>query len=533
MERSERKSSNLLVQGSILAIASLIVRLIGLVYRIPLVNILGNEGNGYYSAAYTVYSFLLIISSYGFPAAISKIVANRLSMHRYREANQIFKAGLVLGFLIGVVFTSILYFGAKEIALLMGLAGADVAIKGLAPALFIFSLMSVFRGYFQGMNTMMPTAISQVIEQVFNAIFSLVFATLLLQKGLQYGAAGSSLGTGTGALFALLFLVFIYYISRPMIQRSIEHDQHAIEGNMISFWKIILMTSVPMVLGTSAFHLTNLVDSSMFNHALSLHKYSEMQVRSLYGILEGKYKILITLPVSLASAMSTAVIPSITASMVRQDYKLLRSKIDLAIRTVLIITIPAAMGIFLLAKPILLLLFTDLTYIDVTVSILKLGTISIVLFALSTISIGILQGLDYLKLPIRHALISLFVKVVFNILLLFVLNTNLYGMVITNIIFAACSAYLNFRSVKKLAGIQINQYKTLMAPTMSALIMGGFILLGYKLLSLLSNSHAMVLVIIPFAMVVYGVCLIILKAFSKEELEQMPFGNKLTRFIRS
>ncbi len=533
MEGSRRKSSNLLVQGSILAIASLIVRLIGLLYRIPLVNILEDEGTGYYGVAYNVYSFLLIISSYGFPAAISKIVASRLTMHRYREANQIFKAGLVLGLVIGLVFTSILYFGSTEIAILMGLPGANIAIKGLAPALFIFSVMSVFRGYFQGMNTMMPTAISQIIEQVFNAIFSIVFATLLLQSGLEYGAAGSSLGTGTGALFALIFLIFIYYLSRPMIHRSIEHDKHPQEGNLFGFWKIILMTSVPMVLGTSAFHLTNLVDSSMFNHALSFHGYSDVQVGSLSGILEGKYKILVTLPVAIASAMSTAAIPSITASMVRKDNQLLQSKIDLAIRTVLMITIPATVGLFLLAKPILLLLFTDITYIEVTVSILQLGTLSIVLFALSTISIGILQGLDHLGIPIRHALISLLIKVVFNLLFLFLINMNLYGMVLTNIIFAGCSAYLNFRSVKKLAGIQLNVYKTVIAPVMSSLIMGGFILIGYKLLLMISKAHAMVLLIIPFAVVIYGVCLLVFKAFTKEELEQIPFGNKLTRFMRS
>lgn len=532
MPSKNLKRNNLIMQGSILAIASLIVRLIGLFYRIPLVNILTDEGSGYYGSAYDIYSFLLIISSYGFPAAISKIISARITVKKHKEAHIIFKSSLVLAVLIGGFFSGILYFGAESLANFIVVPGAKIALQGLAPALFIFSFMSVFRGYYQGMNTMVPTAISQIIEQIFNAIFSIVLAMLLLERGFEYGAAGSSLGTGVGALFGTIFLVYLYFAMRPLIHKKCANDPHQLEsGNITYYWKLLLMTSIPMVIGTSAFHLTNLVDMVMFNKALAYHQYSESQIATLYGILSGKYKILITLPVSVAAAMATASIPSITKSLVLKDHNIVIKKVDLAIRSVLIVSIPSTVGIFVLARPILELLFTNLQYIEVTTSILKLGSISVVLFGLSTISIGLLQGLDLLTIPVKNSLISLGIKVIFNILLLYVLNTHLYGAVITNIIFAGVSALLNFNAVKKHLSLKVNTYKTIIAPTIASLIMGGGTVVLFSLFRLKLTSDLSIILVLPIAMLIYFISLLKLKIFDKDELDAIPFGKKIKRFI--
>lgn len=525
-------SNNLILQGSILAIASLIVRLIGLFYRIPLVNILGDEGSGYYSAAFDIYSFMLIISSYGFPAAISKVVASRIVVHKYQEAHHIFRSALMLSILIGTFFSVGLFFCAPLFADFINQPKAYVALQGLAPALFIFSFMSVFRGYYQGMNTMVPTAISQVIEQVFNALFSIILSMLLVTKGVEYGAAGSSLGTGIGALSATLFLLYLYYMYRPQILKKLEQDQHHKEKNHVfHYWQLLLMTSVPMVIGTSAFHLTNVVDLIMFSKALHFHGYSDEQIGTLNGLLGGKYKILITLPVSLASAMATASIPSITKSVTLGDKKLIIKKVDLSIRTVMMISIPSMVGLYVLARPILELLFTNLEYIQITAAILQIGTLSIVLFGLSTISIGLLQGLNLLNLPVKHALISMFIKVLFNILFLYIFNWNLYGAVITNIIFAGTSAWLNFGSVRKHLSLRIDMYKTIIAPLAASLIMGGVCLILFKVLTLKFSSDLSVVITLPIAMVTYAISLLKLKIFDEDELNSIPYGRFFKRFI--
>jgi len=529
---SSDNKNNLMLQGSILAAASLIVRLIGLLYRIPLVNILTDEGSGYYANAYTLYSFMLIISSYGFPAAISKIIAVRVTQKKYKEAHIVFKSSLVLAVFIGAAFSCLLFFGAEWYANFIGLPKIKIALQGLAPALFIFSFMSVFRGYYQGMNTMVPTAISQIIEQIFNAVFSIVLAMLLLKQGFEYGAAGSSLGTGIGALSGAIFLVFLYFVMRPKIKKKCELDHHPLEsGNITYYWKLLLMTSIPMLIGTSAFHLTGLVDMIMFNKALVYHGYSELQIAQLGGILEGKYKVLITLPVSIAAAMATASIPSITKSLVLKDHNTVMKKVDLAIRSVLMISIPAMVGIFVLAQPILELLFTNLDYIDVTTRILQLGSVSIVLFGLSTISIGLLQGLNLLIIPVKNSLISLVIKILFNIVLLYVLNTNLYGAVITNIIFAATSAYLNFRAVRKHLDLKVDVYKTIIAPSIASLIMGGVAIVLFSLFRLKFSSDLSVLFVIPIVIIVYGISVLKLKMFDEDELRSIPFGNKIKRFL--
>lgn len=525
-------SNNLIMQGSILAIASLIVRLIGLFYRIPLVNVLGDEGSGYYSTAYDLYSFMLIVSSYGFPAAISKVVATRIVQRKYKEAHKIFQSALFLALLIGIVFSAGLFFGAHLFANYINQPKAFLAIQGLAPALFIFSFMSVFRGYYQGMNTMIPTAISQIIEQVFNAIFSIVLSMILVKRGVEYGAAGSSLGTAIGALSATFFLIYLYYGYRPIILKKVNKDHAEMESNHIfHFWQLLLMTSVPMVIGTSAFHLTNVVDLIMFSKALHFHGYSDAQIGTLNGLLGGKYKLLITLPVSLASAMATASIPSITKSLTLGDHKLIIKKVDLSVRTVLMISIPSMVGLYVLAKPILELLFTNLEYIDITASTLQLGTVSIVLFGLSTISIGLLQGLNLLNVPVKHALISMLIKVLFNVLFLYIFNWNLYGAVITNIIFAGSSAWLNFGAVRKHLDLKIDVYKTVLAPLIASLIMGGFCLIFFRLFLLKLSSDLSVVLVMPIAMVVYAVSLLKLKIFDEDELNSIPFGSKIKRFL--
>ncbi len=530
MSKSEK--NNLVLQGSILAIASLLVRLIGMLYRIPLVNILGDDGSGMYAAAYTVYAYMLVVSSYGFPAAVSKMVSARLAKNKYKEAHTVFRTTLVLATGIGLISSSILYFGAGWFTAFIEMPSAKLALQGLAPALFIFSFMSVFRGYFQGMNTMVPTAISQIVEQIFNAAFSLILAHFLLSKGLEYGAAGSSLGTASGALASMIFLVFVYYMMRPLIHKKCKDDLHLLDnGSIMYYWKMLGLTALPIIIGTSTFHLANFVDMIMFNKALAFHGYSSNRIEVAYGILEGKYKILITLPVSIATAMATASIPSVTRSLVLKDKHLIHKKVDLAIRSVLIVAFPAMVGLYVLAEPILALLFTNLDNLKLTTEILKLGTLSVPLFAMSTISIGLLQGLDKLNLPVVHSLISLAVKVLFNIVLLFVFNMHLYGAVITNIIFAGTSAFLNFRSVRRYIGLEVNLYRTIFAPVLASLIMGGITIAGYSLLTLKLGGDLSTILVLPLAVLSYGISLLKLKAFTEEEIISLPMGSKLKRFI--
>lgn len=533
VKQRNRRGSNLAVQGAILALAGIIVRLIGFAYRIPLRNILGDEAQGCYSKAFVIYSFGLIISSYGLPAAISKIVSARIAVKKYKEAHKVFISALGVALVVGTISASIMYFGATFFEKLVYSANSRYAIRALAPTLLIFSIMAVIRGYFQGMNTMIPTAISQIVEQIFNAIFSILMASLLLSQGYGLAAAGGTMGTGFGAAAGLLTLVAIYMMSRNMLRKRMRRDQHEDLGiTHLSISKLILMTSIPIIIGSATFHITNLLDMIMINDAFRFHGFERAYADKMYGVLTGQYKIIVTLPISIASALAAATIPSITTSKVLKDTQQMIKKINLAIRFTMFVAIPACIGMFVLAKPILSMLFTENPSLDLSTKLLMIGSISVVFFSLSTISIGILQGIDKLKIPVINSVKSLVIKMIFNVILLYVFNTNLYGAVITNIIFALSSAYFNMSSIRKYTHIRFDIKKTYVIPAISALLMGAICHVTYTTIIFLKGGNTLAtLFAIAIGAMTYLILLIKLKGVNKTELRAMPKGEKVVAIL--
>ena len=211
-----KNKTNFLVQGSILAIAGILVRVIGIIYRVPVNNIIGEAGITYYGVAYDVYSLFLLISSMSMPIAVSKIVSAKVAKGEIKNAYRAFAGALAIGVAIGLIIFSIVFFGADMFATLWKYPSAAPAIKVLSPVLFIMCVLGVLRGLFQGLGTMIPTAISQVLEQIANAVVSIVGAMYLFKAGKDsaqaaaFGAAGSTLGTLAGAAVALIFLSFVF-----------------------------------------------------------------------------------------------------------------------------------------------------------------------------------------------------------------------------------------------------------------------------------------------------------------------------------
>lgn len=209
-DKNRRRASSVVLQGSILAAAALISRVIGFLYKIPLANILTDEGNGYYANAATIYSFFLVLSTFSFPIAISKLIAEKNATKQYHESQVIFKSAIMLAVFLSIICSLLVWFVSEFLAQLMGTDKNIMPIRAVIPSLLFFSVLAVIRGYFQGMNYMMPTAISQIIEQMFNLTFSLLLASIMIPLGVEYAAVGGTLGTGIGALAALLLMIFIY-----------------------------------------------------------------------------------------------------------------------------------------------------------------------------------------------------------------------------------------------------------------------------------------------------------------------------------
>ncbi|MGL4735932.1 MAG: putative polysaccharide biosynthesis protein [Cellulosilyticaceae bacterium] len=284
MKRKVTKQS--VMKGAmILAIASVLSKIIGMLYTIPLTQTLGDEGNAIYGDAFNVYIILITISAVGVPSAISKLVSERVAVGAYKDANRVFKIAMAYTGILGVVLSLVLWFGAEQISLLMTDSTLrTMPLKALAPTVVVVSLMAVIRGYFQGMNTMTPTAISQVIEQIFNAAFSIILANMLIKNGIQAAATGSTLGTGIGAVAGFLVLFFVYYRMQPGIKRKIRRSAEYEYQSSRQILKIILVTVIPIVVSTCIFSIMTTIDTTMLYYWLpdSLNK---LQQKDMLDIL--------------------------------------------------------------------------------------------------------------------------------------------------------------------------------------------------------------------------------------------------------
>ena len=275
-----KKANGFLMQAGILAAAGIVVRLIGILYRSPLVAIIGDEGNGYYNTAYNIYTIILLISSYSIPSAISKVIAARLAKREYRNAQKIFSCSFIYVMITGGIGSLLCFFGAD---LFVGQNSAAV-LRVFAPTIFLSGLLGVLRGYFQAHRTMLQTSFSQILEQILNAVVSLLAAYLLMGIAAEqsettqaiYGAVGSALGTGSGVLIALVFMWLIYLLNRPAIKKRVEKDKTKEELGYGETFKIIIMMVTPVVLSTFIYNL-NTVSNLKFIRKLC--RFSEVILR--------------------------------------------------------------------------------------------------------------------------------------------------------------------------------------------------------------------------------------------------------------
>lgn len=552
---TDKRENQFLIQGSILAAASLIVRIIGLIYRIPMTRIIGDEGMGLYTIAYELYSITLILSSYSLPTAVSKLVAAKNSNREYRNSFRIFITAMVFALVVGLIASLVLFIGADFFATVVNNdPNAVLPIKVLAPTLFVFSIMGVFRGFYQGKNTMIPTAISQVIEQIVNAVVSVLAAYLLMKNNsaseniAAYGAAGGTLGTLVGAIAGLVFLWFVYVIYRPVLKKQLKADRNHYMDSYTDILKMLFVTISPIILSQTVYHISGAVDNALFTNLMASKTvtgfdstvfantvpgsiYSAENIRILIGIYSNKYRNLSNIPVAIATAIGAATITSISAAKARGMDGVIRYKTHVAVKFNMIIAIPSAVGMGVLAYPILQLLFPGSHQLDA--NYLRLGAIAIVFYSLSTVTTSILQGINRLQTPVINSAISLGFHVALVFLLLKYTSLSGYALVIGNVTFALIVCVLNWLSLEKYLNYRQEIIKTFVIPSVSSGLMGVAIFFIHKGLYLWTSSNAFATVVsILAAVIIYFALLIFMKGVEEEELENLPRGDLIIRFLR-
>lgn len=506
-------------QASILVIAVVFVRFIGFLYRVPLTNIIGDEGNGIYSRSYNIYTFFLILSSAGLPSAISKMISERLISKQYRNAHQIFKISLVFSGIIGLVFGICLWFGAEFISNFLHSEDSYLSMRTLAPTIFIVAIMSSFRGYYQGMRNTIPTAISQILEQIFNAIFSVYLAYIFIEISVAHGAAGGTAGTGIGALIGLISILCIYLLVRSSIQKKVRKDDNAYgyEKNA-SILKELIYTAFPIIFGTAIFSMTNFIDMKMVSEILiSTNKYTLNQIDALYGQLTGKYVVLITLPVSIASALGTTIIPNIAGEYKLNKLNKVNKKINLALKYAMIFSVPASMGFAILGKEILLFLFPKYPEGGI---LIQVGALSVIFLALTQISTGILQGIGKLYIPVISASIGSLIKIPINYFLIKIEYINVIGAVVSTTVCYIVASIISMYYVCKVTKVSINYSIVFFKPILASIVMGMCSYIFYYTIYFLTKSNSISLVLsIIVSSIVYFVYMLIIKGIDEKDLK--------------
>lgn len=540
----KKAGSNFIIQGSILAIAGIIVRLIGMLYRIPLANYIGDEGNGYYSAAYNIYSIMLILSSYSLPVAVSKMVSARLARGQYRNARKILRAALFYATIVGGVGFCALWFGSGFFAEhVIKMPYSAYALKVLAPTVWIMAYLGVLRGFFQGHSTMVPTAVSQIFEQIVNAVISLLAAKSLFDLGVKsnlvygsteysyaFGAAGGALGTGAGALTALILFVGLYLMYRPKMKRRIRKEQGTSAESYGMITSTLFLTVVPIIVSSSLYNSSTVIDNVLFGQIMTGLGEAK-QIASQWGIYSGKYHLLFNIPVAVANSLSSSLIPALSRAVAEKDRKQTLNRIASAIRFSMIIAIPSAVGLAVLAAPISNLLFPGRDNTDL-VKMTCYGSSAVVVYSLSTVTNAVLQGINRMKTPIRNAGISLVLHTVILFVMLRYLHMGIYGVLYANILFALFICILNARSIARFKRYRQEVKKTFLIPMVASAVMGaaafGVYRAAYRVFGNLISTGISVLV----AVAVYFVLLILLKGVDAQELRSMPGGTRLSGLAR-
>lgn len=535
----KKNSTSFLVQGSILAMASLISRVIGLIYRIPLTAIIGDAGNNYYGTAFKIYNILLIISSYSLPLAVSKLVSANISKGRRRNVYRILKCALIFGAVSGTIAALILYFGSEFITTTMMRTPLSIfAVRTLVPVLIIVALLGVMRGFFQGLGTMMPSAVSQIIEQIANAVVSVWAAYVLFAFGSRagallgdpenyaaaYGAAGGTIGTGVGALVALLFSAFVMVIFLGAFKKTMKKERKADVDSYSSITHMLILTIIPVLLSSTIYNCNTLIDEAVFKNIAYFQGYAESQFGTWNGIYSGKYQVLINVPLAIASSLAASSVPALTAAYAGGRRGEAKKQIATATRFVMVIAFPCAVGMGVLASPILQLLFGDSTKIGARM--LQVGAPAIIVFSLSTLTNGLLQGMNRMKEPIKNAVIALILHLFVLIGLMFGLDLNIFAVVIANTVFGFLMCLFNAHSIKKYSGYRQEIRRTFFIPAIAAVGMGGAVWLIYQLfLYLLRSNTIATLFAIFIGIIVYAALLLLMKGLTEQEILRFPKGR--------
>lgn len=536
------------IQGAaVLAAAGLLVKVLGAIFKIPLGNMIGADGMAYYSPAYYVYSFFLVLATAGIPVAISRMVSERVSFGKFGEAHRVFKISRTLMTIIGSLSFLIVFFGAELLSGMFNMPEAALAMRAISPALIFVPVMAAYRGYFQGMQDMGPTAVSQVIEQVFRVVVGLSLAWFFFKSAQslgvasryspqESGAAGATLGAAAGAIGGLLVMLIVYALNKSRIKSRIARQKKGMRASRessTSILKKIAVIAIPITIGASIMPLVNMIDVAVVVNRLQASGWDAAVAKGMYGQLSSFAGSLINFPQVLTQAVAMSLVPLVAAAFKQRDMAYLQENVENGLRMSLILGMPCAFGLFALAEPILVLLYPAQKASAISAApCLMVLSVGVVFLAAQQTLTSVLQGVGKQMIPVCNLGIGIIVKIVITWILTGIPAINILGAATGTVTAYLIAAILNIRAVRKYTGTRFDLGITVVKPFISSGVMAVCAWGLYRLLDVvLGGSRFATVLAILFAVVIYGVMVFVTRTITKEELSKMPKGDKIVRLL--
>ena len=547
MSKKKKISGSFAMQATVLVVASIVSKLIGMAYNIPFANILSDEGNGYYGAAQTVYALILLIATFSIPAAVSKIMAEKIEKGEFRNVKRIFYVAVFYVLVVGGIAAVIAYVGAPYFVT----ENSVLSLRVLAPTIFLSGFLSVYRGYFQAYGNMVPTAVSQIVEQVFNAVFSIVGALLFMKwavaKGYAkesiqyyvYGAAGGTLGTGIAVVAGLLYMFFLYRKENKEFRQKIEADT---TGNLLSYrevTKLFLMIVTPIIFSSFIYNVNVTMDMTIYQKIMKYMGMDGKVIDGYYGIYSRMYLVLANVPIAMAAAVASAIIPRVSIAYASNNKKECNRKIIESMQLAMVFTVPCAVGFAVLGRPITRLLYYRLSEesTEMLTTMLLLGAFSIMVYGVSSVLNGVLQGIGKVNVPVISSATALVLHIILLVPCLMVFHLGIYSLILATTFYAVIVVLMNYYFIKRTLDFKMEWKQTVWVPLASALVMGMVAILVYSGLCLVLNqmigeyisNMVATLVTIFIAACVYFIAMIKIGGYTKERLLTFPKGNSLVK----
>lgn len=503
------QKSKLLKNASFLMVAALISKVIGLVYKSPLSEIVGEVGIGYYGLAQNAYLILLMIASFSIPQAVSKVISERLAFKEYRNAQKFFRGAMLYTTLLSGGSALLCLVGARFI-IPSNQPNAVLALQVLAPTIFLSGILGVYRGYFQAYSNMLPTSVSQIIEQIVNAVVSILAAWLFIkyisdgsEEGIaKWGAAGGTLGTGAGVAAALLFMLLAYAVNRKTIAKRVEADRTGHVADYREIFHVLFLIVTPIIFSSFIYNINGYINGVMYSEIAGRQGVEAGVVSALYGEYAVYFLTIINIPLTLAGAVPTSMIPEVSALYAQRRMREARRKIDEATQLSMFISIPCAVGLGVLAYPITNLLFPRTG--GTAGTLLMIGAVMIILNTNSNVSNGVLQGIGKANIPMWNAAAALVVNVVVLLVLLLATPLGIYSVLIAMLVYSVVICWLNDIPMKKYMHYKNPWRKAYLYPLAASVPMGVVAwVVYYGLYQLIGSNFICLLFAIPLAAAVY------------------------------